>query len=131
MAPVVSLGQILQFSLFLKQGADITITLTVVDAAGAPITNPSGWTAKAQIRSTPWSSVLFEWNTAGGPGIGSVVLAYDSVEQVSTLTLVITRAQSSLFVWTSALWDCFLTNPSGLDACVAEGNVSVTPAITQ
>lgn len=131
MAAVVSLGEILQLPLELKQGSDIAIALTVLDATGAPITNPTGWTARAQIRSTPGGVVLFEWNTTTGPGLGTAVLTYDSVANVSTLTLGVTAAQSLGFTWNSALYDVLLTNPSGKTACVAEGTVTIDPIITQ
>ena len=101
---VVSLGEILQLPLFLKQGSDITVDLTVVDALGQPIRNPSGWTVKGQIRVTPTGPLLFEWNTTSGPGLGTAVLVYDPIPDVSTLTLGITRVQSLLFTWGSALW---------------------------
>lgn len=127
----VPAGEILQFDLLLKQGADITVALVVVDAAGAPITNPAGWTARTQIRSAPGGLLYFEWNTSPGAGQGSAVLSYDSVAGVSTLSLVTTKAQSALFTWGSALYDCYLTNPSGLTACVCEGTVAINPAITQ
>lgn len=127
----VSLDEILQVPLFLKQGGDATILLTVVDNNKQPITNPAGWTARAQIRAVQSGPVLFEWNTSPGAGQGSAVLLYDSVAGVSTLELTLTKAQSINFTWWSAQWDVFLTNPSGLSACVAEGTVSVDPAITQ
>lgn len=128
--PVVALDQILQFPLYLKQGSDITIIMTVVTASGNPITDPAGWTTKAQIRSSPEGPVLYEWNTTPGSGIGTAELTYDDTGKVSTLTLTTTNAQSSQWTWSSAMWDVFLTTPGGLAACVAEGNVSVTPAIT-
>jgi hypothetical protein len=127
----VFVGEILQFPLLLKQGSDITVALTVVNDDGGPIINPVGWTAKAQIRSTPTGPVLFEWNTTPGPGAGSAVLLYDPDLGVSTLNLIVTKTQSAGFTWGSALYDCYLTNPLGLTACVVEGNVAIDPAITQ
>lgn len=127
---VVSLGAILQFPLLLKQGTDITIALTVVDAVGNPITNPTGWTAKAQIRAYQGGPVLFEWNTSGGAGLGSAALTYSAQTLTSTLTLGVTRAQSLAFTWGSAQWDAFLTTPAGLAACVVEGTVAIDPNIT-
>lgn len=131
MAAVLSLGAILQFPLLLKQGTDITIALGVVDAAGDAITNPTGWTAKAQIRAYQGGPVLFEWNTTPGAGIGTAVLSYSSGTLTSTLTLTVTRGESLLFTWGSAVWDCYLFNPAGLAACVVEGTVAIDPNITQ
>lgn len=131
MTTAVPPGEILQFDLLLKQGADITVSLVVVDASGAAITNPTGWTARAQIRSIPGGLLYFEWNTTPSAGIGVATLTYDPTAGVSTLSLVVTKAESNLFTWGSALWDCYLTNPSGLTACVCEGTVAINPAITQ
>jgi hypothetical protein len=130
-AAVVSTGEVLQFPLLIKQGSGVTVVITVVDANGAPITNPAGWTAKAQIRVGPGQPVLFEWNTTPGPGIGTAVLTYNGLTGISVLTLTITSAESAGFTWTSAMWDCFLTAPGEMPACVAEGTVAVNPAITQ
>jgi hypothetical protein len=124
-------GEILQFDLLLKQGADITVLLTVVDGAGAAIMDPSGWVAAAQIRAYPGGPVLFEWSTTPTGGQGQATLAYNPTTGVSTLSLTVTKAQSSLFTWSAGLWDCYLTDPSsGLTGCVCEGTVAVNPAIT-
>lgn len=123
-------ASILQLNLNFKQGADATVNLTVVDANGAAITNPVGYTVRAQIRATPTGPVLFEWNTTPGAGIGTASLTYSEVTQQSAITLIVTKAQSALFTWGSALWDCIITSPANQTACVAEGTVAIDPAIT-
>lgn len=130
MTTAVPPGEITQFDLLLKQSCDITVALTVVDASGAPITNPTGWTAKAQIRTYPGGPVLFEWNTSPSAGQGTATLTYNAITGITTLSLIATKAQTALFTWGSAMWDCYLTTPGGLTACVVEGTVAVNPAIT-
>ena len=123
-------ASILQLNLNFKQGADSTVNLTVVDANGNAITNPTGYSVRAQIRATPTGPVLFEWNTTGGAGIGTATITYSNTAKITTVALVLTKAQSALFTWGSALWDCVLTSPSNQTACVAEGTVAIDPAIT-
>lgn len=121
---------ILRFDLFLKQGCDVTLTFTVVTATGDPITNPVGWTTRAQIRPTPTGPVMFEWNTTPTTDQGAAALTFTSGTNTSTLSLALTRAQSLLFPVGDGVWDCYLTSPAGQTGCVAEGAVSVTPAVT-
>lgn len=128
--PVTS--EILQLPLVFKQGEDTTVVLTVVDATGAPITNPTGYTVRAQIRGTPTGPVLFEWNMTPGAGQGQASMTYTTgPPPVSVVELVVTHTQSLLFTWGSAVWDCVLTSPVGLEKCLAEGTVAIDPAITQ
>lgn len=130
MAATVLKAPILALDLWFKQGADADVVLTVVDKNGAAITNPAGYSARGQIRSSATGAVLFEWNTSPSAGQGSIVLAYDSVAHISTLTLSLTGAQSALFTFGTALWDCFFTNPAAQAACVAEGAVTIDPRFT-
>jgi hypothetical protein len=123
-------ASILQLNLNFKQGADALVALTVVDANGAPITNPTGYSVRAQIRVTPTGPVLFEWNTTPGAGIGTATITYTEMTQTTTVALVLTKAQSALFTWGSALWDCVVTSPANQTACIAEGTVAIDPAIT-
>lgn len=122
----------LPVSLNLKQGADATITLTDVrDANNQPITNTTGYTVRAQIRTSASSStVLFEWNTSPSAGQGTATFTYSATTLSATVTLTLTGAQSALFTFATADWDCFLTNPSGQPACLAEGAVTIDPSIT-
>jgi hypothetical protein len=121
---------ILQLNLNLKQAADATVLLTIVDATGSPITNTTGFKIRAQIRVNPGNIVLFEWNTTPGPGIGTALFTYSSDLVASTVMLILTAAQTALFNWGSAQWDCILTNPAGLSTFLAEGIITIDPAIT-
>jgi hypothetical protein len=121
---------IFNLNLVFKQRAGAVVLLTVVGADGQPIVNSTGITARAQIRATPSGPVLFEWNTAGGTGIGTATISYSSGTLTSTLALVLTGAQSALFDFTSAQWDCFFTIPATEPVCLAQGAVTVIPATT-
>jgi hypothetical protein len=120
----------LQINLALKQGAHADIELTVIDALGDPITDPTGYSLRAQIRENPTDAVLFEWNTTPSAGMGTITLTYSPVTLTSTATLTVTGAQSALFTFRTAVWDCFLVNPAGKPTCLAEGSVVIDPAIT-
>jgi len=118
----------LRLDVTLKQSADATITLTVVDGTGAPINPVTGYTVRAQIRLFNASPVLFEWNTTPGPGIGTATIGFSA--GVSTVVLTISGAQSALLPVGGAQWDCFLTSPAGRPSCIAEGLVTVIAPIT-
>lgn len=118
----------LKLDLNLKQGEGATISLTTVDRLGAVITNPTGYTIRAQVRRTSNGPVLFEWNTTPGAGQGTAALTYDGTE--STTTLTHTGVHSALWTFRLAQFDCFLTAPGQEPACIAAAVVRVTPAIT-
>jgi hypothetical protein len=130
MATTVLKAPIFELDLWLKQGADADVVLTVVDKNGAAITNFAGYTARAQIRAQNTTVVLFEWNSSPAAGQGSIEFNYDSVAHTSTLTLSLTGVQSALFTFGTAQWDCFFTNPAAQTACVAEGTVTIDPRFT-
>lgn len=129
MVPLKLTPPILPLDLTFKQGADVPgVVLTVVDDSSQPIQVFTGYSVRAQIRATSGGLVLFEWNSNGAPGLGTVI--FTPAPPVSTITLVVTNAQSSGFLFQSAQWDCFVTNPSGQETCLAEGIVSIDPAVT-
>jgi DNA-binding NarL/FixJ family response regulator len=130
MVPLRLTPPILPLDLTFKQGADVGVVLTVVDATGQPIQNTTGYSIRAQIRSTSGGLVLFEWDSAGGVGIGAATLTYTAQPPLSVVTLLVTNAQSSAFVFMAAQWDCYLTSPTNQEVCLAEGVVSIDPSIT-
>lgn len=122
---------ILKLDLTFKQGASSAVTLTVVDAAGQPITSTTGYTIQAQIRRTTTGPVLFEWNTTPTAAQGTATFTYDAgPPAVSSVTLSSTDEQAALWLFRLARWDCFLTNPAGQATCLAAGAVRVEPCIT-
>lgn len=123
--------QILKLDLNLKQGVDAALVFAVVDTVGQPISDPTGYVIRAQIRRTTNDTVLFEWNTTPATGQGIAVLNYTpGPPAASTVILMLTDTQTATFLFTTARWDLFLTNPIGQSACLAEGMVRVDPYIT-
>ena len=122
---------IFALDLNLKQGAGAVITLNTVDKLGAVITDPTGYTIRAQIRRTSTGPVLFEWNSSPTTGQGTASLTYTAgPPAVSTTTLTFTGAESALWSFRLASWDCYLMAPGQEPACLAAGVVRVAPAIT-
>ena len=122
----------LKLDLVLKQGAGADIVLTVVDAAGQPITNPTGYSIRGQIRRTSLGPILFEWNSSPTPAQGTAVLTYNPGPPAqSIVTLSFTDEQSTLWTWRLAQWDAYLTNPAGQATCLAAGVVRIDPQITR
>lgn len=119
----------LKLDLNLKQGEGATISLTTVDRLGAVITNPTGYTIRAQIRRTSNGPVLFTWDSVTGPGL-AVITYTPGPPAVSQTVLTLTGAQTALWTFRLASWDCYLMAPGQEPACLAAGVVRVTPAIT-
>lgn len=132
MLATVLASQTLNLDLNLNQGEGATITLTTVDRLGNVITNPTGYTIRAQIRRTSTGPVLFEWNTTPSAAQGNAVLTYTpGPPAVSTTTLTHTGAQSALWTFRLAQWDVFLMAPGQEPALLAAGVVRVRPYITR
>jgi hypothetical protein len=120
-----------KLDLNLKQGASTDVVLTVVDVNGDVITNPAGYTIRAQIRRAAIGPMLFEWTNTPTAAQGTAVMTYSAgPPETSTVTLSFTDEQSALFAFKLAQWDCRLTNPFGQSAYLAQGAVRVTPYIT-
>lgn len=113
----------------LKQGAGAVITLNTVDKLGDVITDPTGYTIRAQIRRTSNGPVLFTWDSVTGPGL-AVITYTPGPPAVSQTVLTLTGAQTALWTFRLASWDCYLTAPGQEPACLAAGVVRVSPAIT-
>lgn len=121
---------IFRLDLNLKQGAGATITLNTVDKDGQVITNPAGYTVRAQIRRTALGPVLFEWNSVTGPGLATITYT-PGPPAVSQTILTLTGAQTSAFSFHLAVWDCFITAPAQEPACLAAGVVRVESWVTR
>lgn len=122
----------LALDLTFKQGAGATVTLTVVDKDGKPYDVVTNLAVRAQIRVGSSGTVLFEWNTTGtpGPALGAATVTYSPTTLTSVVTLPITGAQTALFTFPAAQWDCFFTASGTEPVCLAAGSVTVIPWIT-
>lgn len=112
-------------NLVIKQGTDPVIRIpNVRDANGVPITVWTGFTVKGQIRERPASStVLHEWTSQGASPNASF--------SGSDIVLSLPHAASTAFTWTRASYDVELTDPSGMVARIAEGEVIIDREVTR
>lgn len=109
----------------IKQGADWGRSWPVT-VAGAPVTDFSGWDARAQVRaSADAPAALWEWKLGGGAGFGTITLADSSI----TLTHV--GADSSSWAWRLGVFDIKVTDAAGRIAFAAQGRTMVIPAVTR
>jgi hypothetical protein len=115
---------ILTLNAVIKPGTTWTLLVTVADATNNPITNPTGWGVRTQIRATPTSAVLFEWNRTPTTGQGQATFTG------SVVTLALVPSDSASWSWAAGTWDCLLTDPSGVVTCLFEGTVTLDPLVT-
>ena len=122
-------------NLVFKRNTGSSILLTVLDAVDAPITVTTGYSVRAQIRDRRSGDLLFEWNTTSGTGIGIATFTYTAPTLPATVgksvvQLTVTAAQTALFDFWLADWDCYLTSPANQSVCLAEGTATVDRSIT-
>lgn len=118
---------ITRIDLYLKQGSGANILLTVVDKLGNPIVDTTSCSIQAQIKDSVTKELLFEWSTA----IGNATLIYSSTPvPKSVAVLTVTGAQSALFNFWIARWDCFLHATGHEPFCLAEGAVIIDSQTT-
>lgn len=109
----------------IKQGAEWGRTWPF-QVDGVPVTDFTGWSAKAQVRSSADSdTVLWEWSTNPGTGQGTATLSDSAV------TLSHHGEDSSPWAWRSGVYDVRVTDNQGREAFVYEGRVMVIPAVTR
>lgn len=103
-------------NLLMEQGATFSVAFPLVDANSAPIDDLTGWTAAAQMRKS-WTSS------------GYYVLTTELAS--SQVVVSLTAAQTANVVPARYLYDVRVTDASNNAFRVAEGVVTVTPAITR
>lgn len=110
----------LRYDLRIRQGATWSVTVPVLAADGTAV-NPTGYTAKAQVRDGyAAATALYEWSaTAGNLTLGA-----------EGITLSVPPATSAAWTWRLGRWDLELTAPSGTVTPLVEGSVIVDPEIT-
>jgi hypothetical protein len=96
-------------------GEPVDFTIPVLDAAGAPVSTLSGWTAAAQVRVDPTGPVLHTF-TALLTGAQARVTA--------------TPGQTAGWVFATARWDLILTAPDATPHVLCAGWIRVYPTIT-
>lgn len=106
-------------ALVIQQGDDRPLVWNLSDADNQPITDLTGYTARAQVRARADSiDVLHEWSTVAG----NAVLAESS--------LVLKVDDSESWTWRRGVYDVQITDPSGASEIVDRGAVVVTPVVT-
>lgn len=98
-----------------------------IQVDGAPVTDFTGWAARAQVRTTPEAvdPALWEWKLGGGAGFGLITLANSGV------LLSHAGNDSDPWAWRLGHYDIKVTDAAGRDAFAAEGRAMVIPATTR
>jgi hypothetical protein len=110
----------------IEQGASWGRSWPISLPSGDPVTDFTGWTAKAQVRETPEATeVLFEWILGGAADKGTITLTGSAVE------LSHTGDDSDDWLWRLGRYDVKVTNAAGQEAFTARGRVMVIPAVTR
>lgn len=103
-------------NLIIDQGADFTTTINVTDDGGNTI-NLSTYTGAAQMRKHYTSSTYYSFNVTTHSN-GAVIL---SVNSAVTNTIPFGRY----------VYDCELTDGSGVKSRLVEGIVTISPQVTR
>ena len=108
----------------IPQGARWNRIWNITDDNNQPL-DVTGWSVRAQVRSSVLSSVvLYEWNSAGGVGLGSAHATG------STVRIELDGPESDPWTWRVGRFDVKLTDPSGMRKRIVQGIATVDPAIT-
>jgi hypothetical protein len=106
----------------IKEGEDSGIAWLVNNATtGAPY-DLTGWTVKAQVRSTPNSVLLHEWSTA----LNNVI-----VDAQGNLILVWSAADTHAMDFDEAAYNIKLVSPGGSSSILDNGQVRLVRGTTK
>ncbi|NBX49727.1 hypothetical protein EBT25_07260 [bacterium] len=101
----------------IDQGTDYSTSINLTDEDGNAI-SLSGYTGSAQLRKTYSSSNAVSFTVTFNTTDGIVYLA-------------LTDAQTANITAGRYVYDCFLTDGSGVVSRIVEGIVTVTPRVTR
>ena len=105
-------------NLFVDQGSDFTITVSLTDAADSAL-NLSGNTFLAQVRKSHGSNTVKSTFTTTNDGAGG------------NLTLTLTDVQTAALENGRYVYDVLQTDASGLKTRLIEGQLIVTPSVSR
>lgn len=112
-----------EVDLEIYQGANFEFTITVMDENEAPI-DLSGYTAKMDIRPYPGGEVLLSASTSNG------LITIDGVN--GEVGISIDYASTNALPSGTLKYDVFIqSGDASTRRCIAEGDVIVTPRITE
>lgn len=129
------------FSFTLKQGADLTISMTWLNDAGAPM-NLTGYSMKLEIRSYTGSpTTLLTLSSANNTGsyialggtAGTIALIFAHADTAGLLPVGLPVLGSPLTgarVYSLGVYDLQFTDPTGNVGYLLEGGVSIDPQVT-
>jgi hypothetical protein len=104
-----------QVDIFIKQGADWTMTVTVTDNAGTA-KNLTSYTVACAIKNRVSGNTLAT-PTSSTPGSTGII------------TLTLTAAQTSAINEITGVYDLIITSGAGAKTCLLEGKVFIDPKV--
>lgn len=113
-------------------GEALSVTLPILDAAGAPVPVSGSWSALAQLRTQASSSLVLHTFTTDAPANASVTAGV-----AGAVVLTATAAQTAGWQadWTSspqgAVADVFVTDASSVPRCLADLVFALLPRTTR
>jgi hypothetical protein len=106
-------------NVFIDQGAEFSITLTINDSAGDPL-DLTNYTAAGQLRKTYTSTAKTDF-----------VVTFDADRTTGKVTLSMTNAVTKLITAGQYVYDVVITASDGAKTRVVEGSGTVSPGVTQ
>jgi hypothetical protein len=106
-------------NIVIDQGADYSASIDVTDSDGDTI-DLSGYTAAGQIRKTYSSSTAVDFT-----------VSIASPASAGTLNIGLSNTQTNAMKAGRYVYDVEITNSGGVKTRVLEGQVEITPGVTQ
>lgn len=110
-----------RYDLKVDQGATFRRLITWTDDTGAPVPLV-GWTAEAQVRTSPSDAAVVTLRDGDGITLGG---------EFGTIDLVMTPAQTAAMLPRKHVWDLLLTAPTGQVTRLLQGEVRIDAAVTR
>ena len=102
----------------IDQGTDFSSAIDVTDADGGAV-NLTGYTVKGQIRKAYTSSTAVDLTCAVSNAAAGII------------SIALTAAQSNAMKYGRYVYDVEMTSSGGAKTRVLEGQVEITPGVTQ
>ena len=106
-------------NIFIDQGATFTTTLTINDANGSAL-DLTGYTAIAQIRKSPSSSIS-----------DSFTATFVSPRTTGQITISLTDTQTTALEAGRYNYDVLITDSGGTKTRVVEGIATINPSVSR
>jgi len=106
------------YNIFIDQGSTYSVTLEVTDSSGAQF-DLTGYTAESQIRKT-YTSTDATANFTASLNINE-----------GTVTLSISDSITNNISAGRYVYDCIITDQSGVKTRILEGQATITPGVTR